>query len=825
MLASASSVKSLPFPHNFNFLLVGAIALAGCALLPPARAQVNVVTYHNDVARTGQNTRETWLTPANVNKSSFGFRFNQPVDGFIVAQPLYLSNVSIPGAGTHNVVYVATLNDSVYAFDADNNTGSNSSPLWHVNFTNPASGITTASGTNLPCQGTTGYTQSGIVSTPVIDPTSGTMYVVAKTNENGTVYHRLHALDVTTGIDKFAPAVPIQGSFTTATGTVVTLNNLHAMNRPALLLNDGVIYIAFGSNGCNDSSYGWVLAYNATNLTPLGVFNTVPQKQLGSIWHTGSGPAADSEGNVYVSTAEGDFNANIGGQDFGSSFLKLFENNGVLAEVDYFTPYNQAVISENDQDLSASGVLVLPDQPGSNPHVLIGSGKQGTVYVLNRDNMGHYNPLGDTQILQELPLTVGAMFSSPVYWNNFVYFAGNGHPIMAYALSGGILATPPFAQSVKMAGGHAPAISANGNINGLLWVINGTTLYALDAVSLKQIYTTTQSGTRDVLPAQPNFSTQMVANGKVYVGTMTNLMVLGLLPAVSVVAGNNQTAAVVTTLPIPLQVQLTDPYTRQPIPGVTLNFADGSKGGTFSNPSGVTDSAGTVTTTYTFGKVARTVTITVSNSAVLGSTLTETATPAAPKWLLILSGQKQTAPVTTPLPAPLVTKVSDQYGNGIPGMTVAFADGGAGGSFSSNSVVTDSTGHASTNYTTSTKAGAITLTANAASLPTLKISETVTAGPPSSMTAIAGNNQTGPPSTTLPVPLTVKVSDQYGNAVSGASVTFTDGGVGGSFSVSPVITDSSGQASSSYTTPSISGVVSVTASVGSVSAQFTETAN
>ncbi len=222
MLASASSRKSLSFPHNFNFLLLSAIALVGSTLLPLARAQVNVVTYHNDVARTGQNTSETWLTPSNVNKSSFGFRFSQPVDGFIVAQPPHLPNVLIPGAGTHNVVYVATLNDSVYAFDADNNTGSNSSPLWHVNFTNPTAGITTASGTSLPCQSTTGYTQSGIVSTPVIDPTTGTMYVVAKTNENGTVYHRLHVFDVTTGIDKFAAPVPIQGSFTTTTGTVVT---------------------------------------------------------------------------------------------------------------------------------------------------------------------------------------------------------------------------------------------------------------------------------------------------------------------------------------------------------------------------------------------------------------------------------------------------------------------------------------------------------------------------------------------------------------------------------------------------------------------------
>ena len=261
--------------RTVRYLAAVLVVPVGLSIFAPA--QVNVVTYHYDNMRTGQNVNETLLTPANVNKGSFGFRFSQPVDGYITGEPLYLSNVEIPGAGTHNVVYVATLNDSVYAFDADTNTGANAAPLWQVNFTNPAAGITTASGALLPCQGTTGYHQSGIVSTPVIDPNTGTMYVVAKTNENGTIFHRLHALDVATGVEKLGPGVAIAGSTTAPNGTVVTFNSLHALNRPALLLENGIIYIAFGSNGCNDQSHGWVLAYDATPCA-VGIYNTEPNK-------------------------------------------------------------------------------------------------------------------------------------------------------------------------------------------------------------------------------------------------------------------------------------------------------------------------------------------------------------------------------------------------------------------------------------------------------------------------------------------------------------------------------------------------------------------
>ena len=813
------------FPSSFpRIVLCALLFFVTLSFTNRALSQATpVVTYHYDVARTGQNVTETFLTPANVTKATFGFRFNQAVDGWITGQALYLPNVAIPNAGTHNVVYVATLHDSVYAFDADSNTGANAAPLWQVNFTNPSAGITTASGPELPCYDVTFFPEAGIIGTPVIDPVSGTLYVVAKTLENGVVYHRLHALDVTNGSEKFSAPIPIQGSFINQKGTSVPFTSLHAMNRPALLLNNGVIYVAFGSNGCNDSAHGWVFAYDATSLLPLGVFNTSPQYGLASIWHTGSGLAADEQGYIYGSTGEGHFTASIGGQDFGSSVLKLSESGGTLTEADYFTPYNQALISANDQDLSASGVIVLPDQPGLFPHLMIASGKQGTIYLLNRDNMGQYNSVSDSQIVQELPKTVGQMFSTPVYWNNTVYFSGQSRPIMGYQLNNGQLQTPPV-QSTSFPGGHPPVISSNGSTNGILWAIEGKVLWALNALSLQGLYNTGQAGTRDTLPVQPHFSTQMVANGKVYVGTETNLTVYGLLPALSPNSGNGQTVAVGSQLPLPIQAQLTDPYNQQPVQGVTITFSDGAKGGTFGSPSAVTDSNGFATTTYTFAHTARTVTITASNPSVAPVSFTETGTPAPLKWVTSFSGAKQTASVTSALPAPVVVKASDTYGNGISGTAITFSDGGKGGSFSANPVTTDSTGKASTVYTAGTKAGAITITAAAPTGTAAKIAETVAAGSPTSLSASAGNNQSGSAGTSLPVALTVFVTDQYGNPVSGDSIAFSDGGAGGSFASSPVVTDSTGHASTTYTLPANPGTITITASDASNSANFGEQA-
>ncbi len=499
----------------------GTVTSSSATLTISTVAAIQVVTYHNDVLRTGLNSNETILTPSGVNSTLFGQLFSQPVDGMIVGQPLYLSGVNVPNLGVHNVVYVATQHDSIYAFDADNNSGSNSSPLWQVSFIDPLAGITTVPGTVQKCSMVTGFSEIGIESTPVIDPNTDTLYLVAKTDENGVFVHRLHALDVATGQEKFGGPVSITASFTANNGTVVQFDNLWEMNRPGLLLLNGAVYLTFGTNGCNDSAQGWVLTYDATTLQQIGVFNAAPNAGLAGIWQSGQGPAADSSGNIYVSTSEVTFDANTGGQDFGSTILKLTQGSNGLNATDYFTPSNWSFISFNDLDLSSCGVLALPDQTGTYPHELVASGKQGTIYLLDRDNMGQFNPMGDTQIVQELPLGTGAMFGSPVYFNNTVYFSGHSSPIYGYPLSGGMFGVP--LQSVKIAGG-VPSVSANGTSNGILWLVSGGALEAFDATTLVRLYI---SGP---LPTTTHFVIPTVANGKVYVGTTQSLLIYGLLP-------------------------------------------------------------------------------------------------------------------------------------------------------------------------------------------------------------------------------------------------------------------------------------------------------
>ncbi|MFI5224479.1 MAG: hypothetical protein ACHQX3_09630, partial [Nitrospirales bacterium] len=331
-----------------------------------------------------------------------------------LAQPLYVPNVNIPAKGTHNVVYVATMANSVYAFDAESNAGANAAPLWHVNFNDPANGITTASGPFLPCATTEdrgpGFTQEGIVSTPTIDSSTNTIYVVAKTLDNGTVRHHLHALDLGTGAEKFGGPTLITATTTSNAGNVANFNSLHQKNRPGLLLLNGRIYIAFGSNYCNDGNYSWVLGYDATSLQQTSVFNTNPDHGLTSIWQAGGGLAADDEGYIYPLTSEGNFDVDVGGQGYTHAVLKL---SGDLVLQDWFIPGSVAFLNDHDLDLSGCSPVILPDQDGPFPHVIIASGKQGTIYVLNRDNLGMYAP-NDSQIIQELVGVVGSMRGAPV---------------------------------------------------------------------------------------------------------------------------------------------------------------------------------------------------------------------------------------------------------------------------------------------------------------------------------------------------------------------------------------------------------------------------
>jgi uncharacterized membrane protein len=503
-------------------------------------------TYHNDNLRSGVNSDETVLTSANVNQSLFGKLFSYSLDGIAFASPLYVANVNIPGSGYHNVVYVATENDSVYAFDAD---GRSSSPLWHVNFL--SSGVTT-----VPC-GDTGEcgdipNQIGITSTPLIDPSSGTIYVVAATKESSNWVQRLHALDITTGAEKFGGPVVIQasvpGTGDGASGGIVAFDSLRENQRTGLLLSNGVLYFAFGSHGDNHPWHGWVLGYNPTTLKQVMVYNASPNGYGGGIWQGGGGLATDSTGDIYFSTSNGPFDVNTGGIDYGDSIVKLTPS-GTVA--DYFTPYDQANMSSGNLDLGAGGPVLLVDQSsGPYPHLLIAAGKTGTIYVVNRDNMGHFNPNNDDQIVQTL---IGALasggqdlgnFSTPIFFNGYVYFAAINDYLKAFQLSSGLLSTTPTSQSAEAypCRGGSFAISANGTANGILWAVQNQgdpnndagaqgALIAYSATNLtNELYNTNQNASRDAFNSPAKYSIPLVANGKVFVGTQTQLIAYGLLP-------------------------------------------------------------------------------------------------------------------------------------------------------------------------------------------------------------------------------------------------------------------------------------------------------
>ena len=799
-----------------------AITLLVCAaLVSSASAQANFPTSHSDNQRTGANTNETLLTPQNVNKNNFGRLFNYPIDYLALAQPLYVPNVDIPGRGTHNVVYVATMADSVYAFDADSKSGANTSPLWWVNFTDPANGITTASVATktLPCATTEtagpGFTQEGIVGTPAIDTTTGTMYVVAKTLENGTVRHRLHALDIATGQEKFGGSVLITATSTSNKGHVTNFNSLHQLNRPGLLLLDGTVYMAFGSNYCNDGNTGWVLAYDASSLQQVGSFNTSPDIGLTSIWQTGQGLAGDDGGNIYAVTAEsGNYDVPNGGQSFSHSVLKFSADS--LALSDYFTPWIVAFLNDHDLDLSSGGPVILPDQDGPNPHILVVAGKQGTIYVLNRDDLGLFG-INDSQIVQELPFAVGAMFSSPAYWNGMLYYGGNADILKAFSVSSGLLSSAPvMTSSQKLPGGHSPSISANGNTNGVLWVTDGQ-LWAFNAATLQLLYNSKQVKARDFLPSTAHFITQTVANGRVYIATRTTLEVYGLFQNLALVSGANQSAPVLTTL-APIQVQVSDPYTGVGIPGVTVTFSDGGKGGTFNPPSFGSDGSGYVSTSYTFSKTAGNYTITASSANAGSLSFTETALPGPPTKMITYSGNRQSGQAGSILPKPLGVKIEDAYNNGVPGITATFVDRSHSGTLNPSTAVSNAKGIATVSYQLPNTAGTYKLAASALTF-SAQFTEFATGSALANLIAVSGNNQTAPVNTTLPQHLVVQITDQGGNPVAGVTVTFS--APSGTLTGTPATTDANGNATVNYTTGTSVGAVTITASVNALNTQFT----
>jgi Big-like domain-containing protein len=856
-----------------NMLLVSVALVSVCS------GQIAVPTGRMDNQRTGQNINETLLTPANVNSKSFGALFSYPIDYQALAQPLYVPNVTIPNQGTHNVVYVATMADSVYAFDADN-AAANPDPLWWVNFTDPDNGITLASiynytSTNqvsLPCasggKGTTGFYQEGIPGTPVIDTVGGTLYLVSKTLENGTVVHRLHALDISSGAEKFGGPMVIKASssyVSPVTGKTynTTFNSLHQLNRPGLLLLDGVVYIAFGSNSCNDDATGWILSYNATTLGQIAAFNTSPQHGLASVWQTGNGIAADENNNIFFETGEACgscYDLKTGGATYSNSVVELDPNS--LTVTDFFTPYDVQFLNSNDEDLSATGVLILPDQAGSTPHELIAGGKEGFAYVLNRDSMGAFedgagcdfssqNPTCDN-VLQEFSVVCVAgpspyncpsdqpsqrkdvWFSSPAYWNNTVYVTPDAAPVLAYPiLPSGLLGTPvpscsklpcTPATAQNYVGAHSPSVSANGNANGIVWLISGNSLDAFDAVSMQLLYSSSQVKPRDTLPTIAHYATQTVVNGKVYVATQTTLSAYGLMTSPIVYSGANQSGTVLTSVPI--QVRVVDPYSGAGVNGVTVTFS--AKSGTFSPASGVsmTNSSGIsgiASTTYTFPKTAGAVTITAALAGGASVSFTETAVPGPATKLVNFSGTGQSGQAGSILPKPLEIKVEDASSNAVAGVPVTFVDKSGLGTLSSTSVTSNASGLAVASYQLPNTAGAYKITATAVlgnppKTVSATFAETSTGDAPASISVVSGNNQTAAVNTPLSQLLVVQVSDQGGNPVAGVSVVFS--APSGTFTGSPATTDSNGQATVTYTTGTSAGVITITASVDNVNTQM-----
>jgi len=526
------------------WLATSALILAVCL---SSAAQINVTTYHNDNGRTGQNTLETSLTTSNVNSANFGKLFSQAVDGYSYSQPLYVANVSIPNLGTHNVVYVTTMNDSVYAFDADANAGSDAQALWHVSFINTSQGITTVPTSVLHCPDSV-TTQVGIMSTPVIDTTSNTMYVVARTSENGSYFHRLHALDITTGAEKFGGPVAIQatvsGKGTGSKNGSISFDPLLENQRAALLLQNGLVYIAWASL-CDFGAYhGWMMAYDSQTLAQTAVWLTSPNGNRGGIWASGNGPAGDSSFNTFVPIGNGTFDANKGGIDYGESVVKLGQPSGSTFPIlDYFTPFDATSFNTNDKDVGSAGLVLLPDQTGPVAHLLVQANKEGDLYLVNRDSMGGFNSVDNSQIVQDIESANRGMWSSPAWWNNNIYLGGNAGPVQAFSFNTttGLLSTTPTSKSGMNFGypGTTVSISSNGTTSGIVWALNNSTyksttgtavLLAYDATNLgKQLYSSKSNATRDNPGAAIKFSVPTVANGKVYVMTQKNLVVYGLL--------------------------------------------------------------------------------------------------------------------------------------------------------------------------------------------------------------------------------------------------------------------------------------------------------
>lgn len=520
----------------------------------PVVTATAVLTYHNDNTRAGVNDTENILTPANVNTNNFGRLFSYAVDGFVYAQPLIMTNVNIPGKGLHNVVYVATEHNSVYAFDADSNDEANAAPLWQTSFLGP--GVTTVPAGQVGSSDIT--PEIGITSTPVIDPVSGTLYVEVKTLEQGVSYvHRLHALDIATGAERsnWGSPVVIQCTNYVGFGTGdndgenpphVLWNPFREHCRPAMTLLHGWVYMSFASHGDNGPYHGWFFGYNATNLAQAPqVYNATPNGAEGGFWDGGGGPTVDAQGNMYFQTGNGSFDEVTGvtsSNNYAMSLVKLSTTNG-LKMADFFAPSNAVSLSDGDQDLGSAAPIILPDSSGSvaHPHLVVGGGKTAPIYLVDRDNMGRFRFGNDNQIVQQFNGgPYGDRDVTPAFFNNTLYIMDGNGRLAGYTISNAQFNTTPMEtpDGYDNKGGATACVSANGTSNAIVWALynsGGETptgpcvLRAYNATNLAQeLYASDQIPSRDSAGSAVKFIAPTIADGKVYVGAQYSLTVYGL---------------------------------------------------------------------------------------------------------------------------------------------------------------------------------------------------------------------------------------------------------------------------------------------------------
>ena len=507
-----------------------------------APSPTDVLTYHNDIARTGQNLTETLLTTSNVTSAKFGKLGFYSVDGLVDAQPLYASSVAVPSNGTHNLLIDATEHDSVYAFDAD--TGAT---IWHTSMLK--SGETTSD--HRGCSQIT--PEIGVTSTPVIDRTrgpNGVVYVVAMSKDASGNYHqRVHALDLTLGTELFGGPMDVQakypGTGDNSDGTNVSFDAGQYAERAGLLLMNGILYTAWTSH-CDIRPYtGWIIAYDAATLVQTAVLNITPNGNEGSIWMSGAGLAADSSGDIYFLDANGVFDSTLNSSgfpsngDYGNAFMKISTSGG-LSVADYFEMDNQSSENGSDTDLGSGGAMVLPDLNdgvGHTMHLAVGAGKDSNLYVVNRDSMGKFNASNNNSIYQELAAALpGGVFAMPAYFSNTIYYGSVGSPIQAFTITSAKLSTSATAHTANSFRypGATPSISANGTSNGIVWAVENSSpavLHAFDASTLNELYNSNQAaGGRDHFGNGNKFIVPTIVNGKVFVGTPNGVAVFGLLP-------------------------------------------------------------------------------------------------------------------------------------------------------------------------------------------------------------------------------------------------------------------------------------------------------